>query len=188
MGKPTDPPAAAVRAASVPCRPGVCSCMPTRDLSCRSLSPFPSFLLLSRRPQTSPNRVERLFKLSSHYPLDRRRPDLPPSQVSPRELLPYSYCIAVHELGIGPPTNPPAGPKADQGPLDSLSFSQSDSHSARQFDLAHRGPVGKSRPFGGGTRNLRPRSPRRVPAAPRRAHLACFLGHPITAEKRARDR
>ena len=61
-----------------PCRPGVCSCMPTRDLSCRSLSPFPSFLLLSRRPQTSPNRVERLFKLSSHYPLDRR-PDLPPS-------------------------------------------------------------------------------------------------------------
>ena len=91
-----------------PCRPGVCSCMPTRDLSCRSLSPFPSFLLLSRRPQTSPNRVERLFKLSSHYPLDRRPPDLPPSQVSPRELLPYSYCIAVHELGIGPPTNPPA--------------------------------------------------------------------------------
>ena len=92
-----------------PCRPGVCSCMPTRDLSCRSLSPFPSFLLLPSRPrpQTSPNRVERLFKLSSHYPLDRR-PDLPPSQVSPRELLPYSYCIAVHELGIGPPTIPPA--------------------------------------------------------------------------------
>ena len=112
MGKPTDPPAAAaaVRAVSVRAVPvSVHACQhATYRVAPSLLFPPSSFLLLSSRPQTSPNRVERLFKLSSHYPLDRRRPDLPPSQVSPRELLPYSYCIAVHELGIGPPTNPPA--------------------------------------------------------------------------------
>ena len=52
--------------------------------------------LSSRRPQTSPNRTERLFKLSSHYALDGST-----SLPSPlRQPIPYSYCIAGARIGI----------------------------------------------------------------------------------------